>query len=110
MGITKEELILHVRNAKEKILQFQRFSLLFKFVLLAPALSWFAAFNLSKYVPADIRPKIDTTTLPYLEGRVLFGYSLQHWPRNLLEGEDRVSLPPFMSLKVSVSCSPLLKV
>jgi len=99
MAITKEELILHVRTAKEKILQFQRFSLLFKLVLLAPALGWFAAFNLSKYIPADIRPKIDTTTLPYLEGRVLFGYSLQHWPRNLLEGEDRyVPLIYFLDL------------
>jgi len=80
-----------VKTAKEKILRFQRFNLWFKLLLLAPAIGWFVSFNASKYIPAEIRPKIDTATLPYLEGRILFGYSLQHWPRNLIEDESKYS-------------------
>jgi len=51
-------------------------------LLLLPGILWFALFNLYAYVPYSNRPKIDITTLPELESRLLFGNSLQFWPRN----------------------------
>jgi len=68
-------------------MQIQRFSWWFKLLLLSPGLAWFAEFNLSAYIPNSIRPVVDTTTLPYLESRLLYGYTLLHWPRNVLEDD-----------------------
>jgi len=82
-----EPLKRHLGLIKDKIVYFQRFSIWFKLLLLIPVIGWLFAFNVSKYVPGSIRPHIDTTTLPYLEDRILLGYSLQHWPRNLIQDE-----------------------
>jgi len=65
----------------------QRFRWWFKLLLLLPTILWFAEFNMSKYIPSSIRPVVDTTTLPYLDSRILFGYTLLHWPRSVLEGK-----------------------
>jgi len=35
-------------------------------------------------IPISVRPKIDVSTLPTLESFILFGYSLQQWPRSVL--------------------------
>jgi membrane-associated phospholipid phosphatase len=89
MKLSKDQLLVHVKTAKEKLLRFQRFTLWFKLMLLAPAIGWFLAFNFSAYIPPEIRPHIDTRTLPYLESKILGGRSLQHWPRNLIEDEQK---------------------
>jgi len=72
---------------KDKIVQIQRFSWWFKILCLLPTILWFAEFNLSKYIPVSARPIVDTTTLPYLDSRILSGHTLLHWPRNILEDD-----------------------
>jgi hypothetical protein len=79
---TKEKAFFTVRNLVERVYALTRFSLLFKFILLVPALCWLVMFQFSKYVPHDQRPTIDVTTLPKIESWLLFGNSLQHFPRN----------------------------
>jgi len=85
MVFNREILVKKFHVYREKIIQMQRFSLWFKLLLLSPALMWFIEFNLSKFIPERIRPQVDTTTLPYLDSRILYGYTLLHWPRNILE-------------------------
>lgn len=90
MAISKEMMVRYFHIYKEKIIQMQRFKWWFKLLCLLPTILWFAEFNLSKHIPADARPEVDTTTLPYLDSRILFGYTLLHWPRNALEGHDNL--------------------
>lgn len=69
---------------KKKMEENQRFTLLFKILLLIPLILWFAMFNLSKYIPDQVRPKINTETLPQLDDAILLGNTLLEWPRTEL--------------------------
>jgi len=97
--ITKQEAIARLGELKDKLIAMQRFQWWFKLLLLSPGIAWFAEFNLSKYIPNSIRPVVDTTTLPYLESQLLYGYNLLHWPRNVLEDHSQYNgLVSFLDL------------
>jgi len=97
--ITKDKIVYNYRYVTEKVNSFTRFSLRFKLILLLPMLAWLALFQFCKFVPYDKRPTIDVTTLPTVEGFVLFGGSLQHFPRNLIpDTEQWKDLLAFMDM------------
>lgn len=88
MGISKDSIMKNFFVYKDKMVQMQRFKWWFKLLCLLPTILWFAEFNLSKYIPYGARPTVDTTTLPYLDARILFGHTLLHWPRSIMEGHE----------------------
>jgi len=59
-----------------------RFSFLFKGICLIPLVMYLVVFQSQSKIPFDSRLDIDSDTLPYLENLILFGNSLQHWPRD----------------------------
>jgi len=69
---------------KTKLEENQRFKLKFKLLLLVPLILWFALFNLCKYIPTSMRPKINTDTLAQLDDIILLGHTLLKWPRSEL--------------------------
>jgi len=89
LGQTKEKLTFTIQNLRDRFYDATRFSLTFKLVLLIPALIWLIMFQFSKYIPHDQRPTIDVTTLSKLENILLFGMSLQHFPRNLIPEKEQ---------------------
>lgn len=77
-----ECLKLKVKNAQRKLWKHMRFSLPFKGLLLLPMILWLMLFQFCKYIPESIRPEIDVHSLPAAESVLLFGYSLQTFPRS----------------------------
>jgi len=47
-------------------------------------------FNLYVDIPVSSRPKVDVTTLPFLEDTLLFGYSLLGFPRSVMSEQNPV--------------------
>lgn len=90
----------HWTKARHFILGHCRFSSMFKMALMIPLMSWVMLFNLSKYIPEDARLPIDVKTLPTVEKALLFGYSLQHFPRNIIpdHGDGWAALEGFFDL------------
>jgi len=52
---------------------------------------WLILFKSYVEIPISMRPRIDVSTLPTLESFILFGHSLQQWPRSVLS-EDHFIL------------------
>jgi len=59
-----------------------RFSFVFKAICVLPFILYLIIFKSQAQIPFEDRLDIDSESLPYLESLVLFGGSLQHWPRN----------------------------
>jgi membrane-associated phospholipid phosphatase len=77
-----------LQSTKRVILEISRFSPRFKLVIFLPLLFYLILFQFSKFIPPEDKPRIDTQTLPKMENWLLFGHSLQHWPRNLVEEKE----------------------
>jgi len=76
---------------KDTLQKHTRFALWFKALIIVPSILWLILFKSYVQIPVSVRPKIDVATLPTLENFILFGYSLQNWPRTILP-EDHILL------------------
>jgi len=95
------ELIQMIKLGWKKVQQwleeYTRFSFIFKAICLIPLILYLVVFQGQSKIPMDERLDIDSETLPYLEDLVLFGGSLQHWPRNSVP-DDWSILIDFMDI------------